>query len=364
MAETTNGRGQREPVAGAQAGPDGKGKLLLEVTDLKMHFPIRKGFLRRTVGYVKAVDGVSFSINRGDTFGLVGESGCGKSTTGRCIIRLLDPTGGKIVYHDKKAGPIQVDQLAPREMRTLRRDMQIMFQDPYSSLNPRLTLKQIVGEPLVINNICRGKELEERVAQLLRSVGLSPEYMNRYPHAFSGGQRQRIGLARALALNPEFIVADEPVSALDVSVQAQVLNLIEDLQEQLHLTYLFIAHNMSVIKHVCDHVGVMYVGKIVEIGETKELFANPLHPYTEALLSAIPKPDPRSKRSRIILEGDVPNPANPPSGCYFHPRCRYAKDVCAHETPALREITPGHLAACHFADELQLRGAVEPATRL
>ena len=336
----------------------GKRKLLLEVSDLKMHFPIRKGFFKRTVGYVKAVDGVSFTVSRGDTFGLVGESGCGKSTTGRCIVRLLDPTDGKIVYHKQKGGPTAIERLSPQEMRPFRRDMQIMFQDPYASLNPRLTLKHIVGEPLVINHVCRGKELEDRVAQLLRSVGLSPEHMNRYPHAFSGGQRQRIGLARALALNPEFIVADEPVSALDVSVQAQVLNLIEDLQEQFDLTYLFIAHNMSVIKHVCDHVAVMYVGKIVEVSETKKLFANPLHPYTEALLSAIPKPDPRSKRSRIILEGDVPNPANPPSGCHFHPRCRYAQKVCAHEAPPLREIAPGHMASCHFAEELSLVGSV------
>lgn len=335
----------------------GERKLLLEVNDLKMHFPIRKGFFKRTVGHVKAVDGVSFAISRGDTFGLVGESGCGKSTTGRCIVRLLDPTDGEIIYHRQKGGPTPIAHLSPKEMRPFRRDMQIMFQDPYASLNPRLTLKHIVGEPLVINNICRGKELEDRVAQLLRSVGLSPEYMNRYPHAFSGGQRQRIGLARALALNPEFIVADEPVSALDVSVQAQVLNLIEDLQEQFDLTYLFIAHNMSVIKHVCDHVAVMYVGKIVEVSETKELFNNPLHPYTEALLSAIPKPDPRSKRSRIILEGDVPNPANPPSGCHFHPRCRYAQKVCAQEAPPLREIAPGHMTSCHFAEELQLTGA-------
>jgi len=332
-------------------------RTLLEVNDLKMHFPIRKGFFRKVVGHVKAVDGVTFRIEQGDTFGLVGESGCGKSTTGRCIMRLLDPTDGEIIYHDSKGKAMHVEELSGQEMRPLRRNMQIMFQDPYASLNPRLTLKHIVGEPLVINNICRGKELEDRVAQLLRSVGLSPEHMNRYPHAFSGGQRQRIGLARALALNPEFIVADEPVSALDVSVQAQVLNLIEDLQEQFGLTYLFIAHNMSVIKHICDHVAVMYVGRIVEVTDTKELFANPLHPYTEALLSAIPKPDPRAKRSRILLEGDVPNPANPPSGCYFHPRCSYAKDVCAQETPTLQEIAPGHLAACHFAGELQLVGA-------
>ncbi len=331
---------------------------LLEVKDLKMYFPIKRGFLRRTVGYVKAVDGVSFTIHRGETFGLVGESGCGKSTTGRCIMRLLDITGGEIIFHHQTQGPIHVEQLGPDEMRTIRREMQIMFQDPYSSLNPRLTLKHIVGEPLIINRVARGRELEQRVAQLLRSVGLSPEYMNRYPHAFSGGQRQRIGLARALALNPEFIVLDEPVSALDVSVQAQVLNLIEDLQEQFNLTYLFIAHNMSVIKHICDKVAVMYVGKIAEMAETEELFSNPLHPYTEALLSAIPNPDPRRKRQRIVLEGDVPNPANPPSGCYFHPRCPYAEPICSREEPALREVKPGHFASCHFAGELKLSGAL------
>ena len=348
-------------VAGAsrQNGEVNKSeRTLLEVNDLKMHFPIRKGFFRRVVGHVKAVDGVSFTITKGDTFGLVGESGCGKSTTGRCIMRLLDPTDGEILYHGDNGKLTHIERLSGEAMRPFRRHMQIMFQDPYASLNPRLTLKHIVGEPLVINNICRGKELEDRVAQLLRSVGLSPEHMNRYPHAFSGGQRQRIGLARALALNPEFIVADEPVSALDVSVQAQVLNLIEDLQEQFGLTYLFIAHNMSVIKHICDHVAVMYVGRIVEVAETKELFANPLHPYTEALLSAIPKPDPRGNRKRIVLEGDVPNPANPPNGCYFHPRCSYAKDICSQETPPLQEIRPGHLAACHFANELELVSAV------
>ncbi|MCL4831308.1 MAG: dipeptide ABC transporter ATP-binding protein [Caldilineaceae bacterium] len=331
---------------------------LLEVSDLKMHFPIRKGFLRRVVGHVKAVDGVTFSIQKGDTFGLVGESGCGKTTTGRCVMRLLDPTGGQIVYHDRVEGPIHIESLSSDEMRIFRRDMQIMFQDPYASLNPRLTLKQIVGEPLIINKVVRGKELDDRVAELLRSVGLSPEYMNRYPHAFSGGQRQRIGLARALALNPEFIVADEPVSALDVSVQAQVLNLIEDLQAEFGLTYLFIAHNMSVIKHICDHVAVMYVGRIVEIAETKELFRNPLHPYTEALLSAIPNPDPRQRKSRIILEGDVPNPARPPSGCYFHPRCSYAKEICSQESPPLQEYAPGHSAACHFVAELSLTGVL------
>ena len=344
--------------ASAEAEMQDGRKVLLEVKNLKMHFPIRKGFFKRVVGHVKAVDGVSFAITKGGTFGLVGESGCGKSTTGRCIMRLLEPTAGEIIYHDRRAGAIHIERLGAEEMRLFRRDMQIMFQDPYASLNPRLTLKQIVGEPLVINKICRGRELEERVAQLLRSVGLSPEYMNRYPHAFSGGQRQRIGLARALALNPEFIVADEPVSALDVSVQAQVLNLIKDLQQQFDLTYLFIAHNMSVIKHICDYVAVMYVGRIVELAETSELFAHPLHPYTEALLAAIPKPDPRAKRVQIILEGDVPNPADPPSGCHFHPRCAYAKDICAQEVPELKEITPGHHASCHFAEELTLIGAL------
>jgi peptide/nickel transport system ATP-binding protein len=332
--------------------------VLLSVNDLKMHFPIKRGFFKRTVGHVKAVDGVSFTIHRGETFGLVGESGCGKSTTGRCIMRLLDATAGEVVFYDKTEGPLHIERLEAGQMRTMRRNMQIMFQDPYSSLNPRLTLRQIVGEPLVINKVARGKELNDRVGQLLRAVGLSPEHMNRYPHAFSGGQRQRIGLARALALNPSFIVLDEPVSALDVSVQAQVLNLIGDLQAQFDLTYLLIAHNMSVIKHICDQVAVMYVGKIVELAPTRELFANPLHPYTEALLSAIPKPDPRTKRSRIILEGDVPNPANPPSGCYFHPRCRYAKEICKERAPAFQEVQPGHFAACHFAEELQLVGAV------
>jgi len=349
MATTTS------PNTTANGNPQSK-DLLLEVKELKMHFPIKRGFFRKTVGYVKAVDGVSFTIRRGETFGLVGESGCGKSTTGRCIIRLIDPTEGQVVFHDPQRGALDIAQASQDTIRPLRRQMQIVFQDPYASLNPRLTLKQIVGEPLVINKLMQGRELEERVAQLLRSVGLSPEHMNRYPHAFSGGQRQRISLARSLALNPEFIVADEPVSALDVSVQAQVLNLIIQLQAQLDLTYLFIAHDMSVIKHISDQVGVMYVGKLVEVAETSELFSNPLHPYTEALLSAIPKPDPRNKGKRIILEGDVPNPANPPSGCYFHPRCPYAKAECSQETPQLREVKPGHHVSCHFAEELQLRG--------
>ncbi len=331
-------------------------KPLLDVRHLQMHFPIRKGFLKRIVGYVKAVDDVSFAVQRGTVFGLVGESGCGKSTTGRCVVRLLKATAGEIIYQLPETQPVHVEQLQHDELRIMRQHMQIVFQDPYASLNPRLTLKQIVSEPLVINQVCQGQELRDRVASLLRSVGLSPEHMNRYPHAFSGGQRQRISLARALALNPQFIVADEPVSALDVSVQAQILNLIKELQAEFGLTYLFIAHNMSVIKHVCDSVAVMYVGQIVEMTTTQELFARPLHPYTEALLMAIPVPDPRRGKQRIVLEGDVPNPADPPSGCYFHPRCVYAQEVCKTETPPISEPLPGHHVRCHLAEELTLQG--------
>jgi len=336
----------------------GQDEILLEVKNLKKHFPIQRGFLRRTVGYVRAVDGISFYIKKGETLGLVGESGCGKTTTGRCILRLIEPTSGEIIFNDENAGRVHIERLDGEQMRRLRRNMQIVFQDPYSSLNPRLTLKRIVGEPLVVNKVCKGRELEERVAELLRAVGLRPEYMDRYPHAFSGGQRQRISLARALALNPKFIVADEPVSALDVSVQAQVLNLMEDLQEQFDLTYLFIAHNLSVIKHISDRVAVMYVGKLVESAETEELFLNPKHPYTEALMSAVPKPDPRARRERIVLAGEVADPANPPSGCYFHPRCRYAQEICRVEEPELREISPEHFVSCHLAERLQLRGVM------
>jgi len=336
--------------------PVGSTDLLLEVKDLKKHFPIRRGFLRRTVGYVKAVDGVSLRIRRGETFGLVGESGCGKTTTGRCILRLIEPTSGEVILHDPEKGPVHVEALDKDQMRDLRRDLQIVFQDPYSSLNPRLTVQQIVGEPLVVNKIARGKELQDRVAELLAAVGLRSEVMDRYPHAFSGGQRQRIGLARALALNPKFIVADEPVSALDVSVQAQVLNLMEDLQDKFGLTYLFVAHDLSVIEHISKHVAVMYVGKLVESAPTDELFRNPRHPYTEALMSAVPKPDPRAQSARILLTGEVANPAKPPPGCYFHPRCRYAIDRCKVEAPALAEIAPEHLVACWRAADLDLRG--------
>ncbi|MCD6290896.1 MAG: ATP-binding cassette domain-containing protein [Anaerolineae bacterium] len=335
--------------------------VLLEVRGLKKYFPIQRGFFSRTVGYVKAVDDVTFFVRQGETLGLVGESGCGKTTTGRSILRALNPTAGEVWFNDPSLGRINVTTLNKQQLKTIRRNMQMIFQDPYSSLNPRMTLLQIVGEPLLVNNVAKGKELEDRVANLLRIVGLRPEYMPRYPHAFSGGQRQRIGIARALALHPKFIVCDEPVSALDVSVQAQILNLLQDLQEQFALTYLFIAHDLSVVEHISDRVAVMYVGKLVESASTEELFINPRHPYTEALLSAVPKPDPRMRTEPIVLPGDVADPANPPSGCYFHPRCRYKTDICEKETPPLREIAPDHFVACHRADELRLMGVLGPA---
>jgi peptide/nickel transport system ATP-binding protein len=333
--------------------------VLLEVNDLRKFFPIRKGFFKSVAGYVKAVDGVNFFIREGETMGLVGESGCGKTTTGRVLLRAYEPTAGEVWFKDKNLGRVNVPDLDKQEMKNIRQNMQMIFQDPYSSLNPRMTLLQIVGEPLLVNGVARGSELRDRVAELLRVVGLRPEYMIRYPHAFSGGQRQRIGVARALALNPQLIVCDEPVSALDVSVQAQVLNLLQDLQAEFDLTYLFVAHDLSVVEHISDHVSVMYVGKLVEMAETEELFGNPLHPYTEALMSAVPKPDPRYQAERIILEGDVADPANTPSGCYFHPRCRYAVDVCSQEEPLLRELETDHFVACHRAEELSLVGVTE-----
>ena len=331
---------------------------ILEIRNLKKHFPIVHGFSRRVRGYVKAVDGVTFSVPEGKTVGLVGESGCGKTTTGRCILRAVEPTSGEIIFHDKDLGYVDVVQAGKQQLRGLRLNMQMIFQDPYASLNSRMTLLNIVGEPLVVNKIARGKEVEDRVAELLKLVGLRPEYMRRYPHAFSGGQRQRIGVARALAVNPQLVVADEPDSALDVSVQAQTLNLLQDLQEQFNLSYLFVAHDLSVVQHVSDEVAVMYVGKLVEKADTEELFFNPQHPYTEALLSAVRIPDPEIKRERIILSGDVPDAANPPSGCYFHPRCRYAESTCSQETPELREIQPDHFVACHLAEKLSLRGVL------
>jgi len=329
---------------------------LLEVKQLKKYFPIRSGFLRRVVGHVKAVDDVSFHVNRGETLALVGESGCGKTTTARCILRAVNPTSGQILFRTGNNQLVDVATVPKRELRPLRRQMQMIFQDPYSSLNPRMTLLDIIGEPLLVNGVGNAGERQDRVAELLRVVQLPAEYMRRYPHAFSGGQRQRIGIARALALNPSLIVADEPVSALDVSVQAQIVNLLLDLQEELKVSYIFVAHDLSVVKHVSDRVAVMYVGRIVEIADTQTLFHSPKHPYTEALLSAIPKPDPRLRSQRIILEGEVADPANPPSGCYFHPRCRYAVERCKSETPHLQATSAGHLVSCHRAEELTLVG--------
>jgi len=338
---------------------------LLEVRDLKMHFPIRKGVLGQVAGYVRAVDGVSFDIQRGETLGLVGESGCGKSTIGRCIVRAYDLTGGELRYQHENGTITDLAKLEGDALRLQRKDIRMIFQDPYSSLNPRMTVLENVSEALVNMGGMTRAEMKDRVAYLLARVGLRPEYMSRYPHAFSGGERQRIVVARALVTNPRLIVADEAVSALDVSIRAQILNLLEELQEEFQLTYLFISHDLSVIRHICDRIAVMYVGKLVEEAEVDALYRRPKHPYTEALLSSVPISNPRQRgeRDNIRLMGDVADPANPPKGCYFHPRCPYVKDQCSAETPLLREVGESdergeRLAACHFADELTLRGVI------
>jgi oligopeptide transport system ATP-binding protein len=324
--------------------PGAPAEELLKVRDLRKRFAIKGGILSRTVDQVHAVDGVSFEIGKGETLGLVGESGCGKSTTGRCILRLIEPSSGEVWFQGN-----DVTKMDHGALQALRRDMQIIFQDPYASLNPRLKVGAIIGEALTIHKLApTQKAMEDRVVQLLETVGLQPDHMHRFPHEFSGGQRQRIGIARALAVEPKLIVCDEPVSALDVSIQAQVINLLEDLQEQFGLTYLFIAHDLSVVEHISTRVAVMYLGRVVEIAPSRELYDNPLHPYTEALLSAVPIPDPTVKRKRIMLQGDVPNPIRPPSGCHFHTRCPIAKPDCAQRTPELRESKPGHWVSCHY----------------
>jgi oligopeptide/dipeptide ABC transporter ATP-binding protein len=330
--------------------------IILEVKDLKQHFPIRQGFLRRTVGHVKAVDGISFALREQEVLGLVGESGCGKTTTGRAILRLYDPTAGEVWFRMENGERVEIARISQQEMKPVRREMRMIFQDPFSSLNPRMTVRDLIGEPLIIHKIAGGREIDEVVASHMRAVGLDPAYMRRYPHEFSGGQRQRIGIARTLVLNPRLIVADEPVSALDVSIQAQVLNLLHEIKEQLGLTIIFVAHDLSVVEHMCDRIAVMYVGKIVELAESETLLRRPLHPYTEALVSAIPPADPDIRQNRIMLSGEVPSPANPPSGCVFHTRCRYVQEICKVEPPPLAEVEPGHYASCHFAKQLDLQG--------
>ena len=338
----------QETVAAAPQGPQDN-DVLLEVKNLKMHFPVTSGMLfQRTVAHVKAVDDVSFSVRRGETLGLVGESGCGKTTTGRCILQLYKPTSGEVVFEGR-----DLTRLGTKQMRAMRREMQVIFQDPYSSLNPRMTAGNIIGEPLIVHGLVNGKaEYRERVAELLVNVGLNPYMADRFPHEFSGGQRQRIGVARALSVSPKFIVADEPVSALDVSIQAQIINLLEELQEQFNLTYLFIAHDLSVVRHISDRVGVMYLGHMVEIAERNEIYRNPIHPYTRALLSAVPIPDPvlDAERERVLLTGEVPSPLNPPSGCVFHPRCPIADQTCSRVLPELREVSADHWSACLKAE--------------
>ncbi|MBE0581481.1 oligopeptide/dipeptide ABC transporter ATP-binding protein [Devosia sp.] len=345
------------PATSAATLPD---DVLVSVRGLKKYFPIHAGWLKRHVGNVKAIDDVSLDIRTGETLGLVGESGSGKSTVARLMLRAYELSEGQILFRRASGKVVDISALSDREMRPLRAEMQMIFQDPYSSLNPRMTLLELVGEPMVIHGNSNRGEISDRVAELLKVVGLRPEFLNRYPHAFSGGQRQRIGIARALALNPSFIAADEAVSALDVSVAAQNINLLQDLQEQFGLTYLFITHDLGMVEHIADRVGVMYLGRMMEVAPTEQLFSNPLHPYTEALMAAVPQPDPRGNRTRkrVPLKGEIANAANPPSGCSFHPRCPYAQPRCSAEVPALREVAGGRQVRCHFAEELSLVGAV------
>lgn len=336
--------------------------VLLEVKNLKKYYPIQKGLLRQVVAHIRAVDGIDLLLKEGEVLSLVGESGCGKTTAGRTILRLTEPTEGEILFLHKertngieRSQKINVTSASRKVMKALRRDMQIIYQDPYSSLNGRMPVGSIIGEPLLLHGISKAKEREEQVRDLLVAVGMNPDHMKRYPHEFSGGQRQRIAIARALTLKPRLIIADEPVSALDVSVQAQIIQLLKDLQDEFNLTYLFITHDLAVVRYISNRVAVMYLGKIVESAITEELFTNPRHPYTEALMSAVPVPDPDHKTRRILLQGDVPSPVNPPSGCYFHPRCRYAKNVCKTEAPAYRDLGAEHFVSCHLADQLDLQ---------
>lgn len=336
--------------------------ILLDVKGLKKFFPITAGLMRRTVGYVRAVDDLNFFLREGETLGLVGESGCGKTTAGRTILRLYEPSAGEVHFKSRvlssssDTGMVNVRELDRDQMKVIRQEMAMIFQDPVGSLNPRMSVYDIVSEPMVIHKKGDSRQMEETVIQLLERVGLRADHMRRYPHEFSGGQRQRIGIARSLTLNPQMIICDEPVSALDVSIQAQTLNLLQDLQADFNLAYIFVAHDLSVVQHISDRVAVMYVGKIAEMAKAEELYAFPLHPYTEALMSSVPKPDPKYESHRIVMEGDVADPSNPPSGCYFHPRCRYVIDVCKQDPPEFRELKPDHFVACHRAEELELKG--------